>query len=362
LLILFILEHLCRNDELRAHILIKIFCKFEVVILLKPVVITGVLAAVIVSSWLVFSGSSEISEASISPSEEPASIPSLAVASVVGMGIVNVIGPCHEGTKGNDVFPLRSAALSDCYFMTSDGRDLLDASKFDGPVFVKVSSGFDSIVLGDGDDVIEVRGNFNVIVDAGTGFNVMSFPGLDIPDVSLRVEGEDILVEGKRGSLRMRRQFPREGVAAPIQRIVFDDGSLEAGEIYLRAIDGQATDGDDVLTGTPQNDIIYPGLGNDRISALEGDDAIFYEGGNDVIMGSFEGVGFDTLSLPYSSSQVTFAAVNNRDVIITTPSGSVTLQFQIFFPVGDARSNIDQFIFKDGVFSDGEVRRVFLGR
>lgn len=278
------------------------------------------------------------------------------VAKIRGLGDIHVNGPCFEGSRGNDVFPPEGFGVSDCYNLTSDGRDYLDTRSFSDGVYVRVSNGSDSIFLGDGDDIIDIRGGFEVVIDAGSGFNVINFSGLDVPDIDLRVEGEDIILEGKRGSIRMRRQYPREGAPAPIQMMVFEGSSLNASEIYLKAIDGQASDGNDVLTGTPGDDVIYPGLGDDVISALEGDDAIFYEGGNDTIMGSFEGVGHDTLSFPFAFNEVQFREVDNRDLKVFTPFGSVTLQFQIFFPLGDERGNIEEFIFTDGIHSDEQVR------
>jgi Ca2+-binding RTX toxin-like protein len=238
----------------------------------------------------------------------------------------------------------------------SDGQDYLDARSVSEDVYVRVSEGTDSVYLGEGDDIIEVRGSFDMVLDAGSGDNVLALPGLDVPDVSLRVSGEDIILEGKRGTILMRRQYPRSGESAPIKQMIFRNRTLYASDIYTKAIDGQATDGDDVLTGTPGNDVIYPGRGNDKISALEGDDAIFYEGGNDIIMGSLEGVGEDTLSFPFNRSEVQVTSVGDRDMKIITPRGSVTLQFQVFFPVGNDRSNIEKFIFKDGIYLDADMR------
>jgi len=293
----------------------------------------------------------ETTAVAIEPSE-----PELLVTSMFGHGEIRVIGPCYKGTRGNDIFPPEGAPASDCYDMMSGGRDYLDVRDMDRRVYVRASEGTDTIYLGSGDDVIDVRGNFELVIDAGGGYNILHFPGLDIPDVSFRVDGEDIVLEGKRGSVRMLRQFPREGEAAPIQEIVFENRSLSESEIYLKSVDGQATDGDDILTGTPGDDVIYPGLGNDRISLLEGDDVVFYEGGNDTIMGSYEGLGFDTLSLPFRMDEVYLDQVDNRDMLIITPAGTITLQFQLFFEIGDERTNIERFVFRDGVYADEDLR------
>jgi Ca2+-binding RTX toxin-like protein len=280
----------------------------------------------------------------------------LRVSRIDGFGDVLVAGPCQEGNQGNNIFPIEGRVPSDCYLMMSAGRDYLDARSFTDPVFVQVSQGTDSVFLGPGDDIIEVRGSFEIVIDAGLGKNVLNFPGLDVPDVDLRVEGEDIILESKRGNIRMRRQYPREGEAAPIQKIVFESRTLSASEIYLKSIDGQASDGDDNLTGTPQDDVIYPGLGNDVIAGFEGNDAIHYEGGDDVIMGSFEGRGNDSLLLPYGFDEVFLENIANRDLKLILPGGSLTLQFQIFFPIGNERTNIESFVFTDGIYSDADLR------
>lgn len=295
--------------------------------------------------------STEVTPGKGAPAEK-----TLHVSTIHGVGEVKVAGPCYEGTRGNDVLPPPGKLPSDCYSLMSAGRDYLDARSVQDDVYLRVSEGSDSIFLGDGDDIIEVRGSFEIVLDAGGGDNVLSLPGLDVPDVALRVDGEDIVLEGKRGTIRMRRQYPREGDAAPIQKLIFQDRVLNASEIYTKAVDGQATDGSDILTGTPGDDVIYPGRGDDRITALEGNDSIFYEGGNDRIMGSFEGAGVDTLSFPFRRSEVQVSAVADRDMRIDTPLGSVTLEFQIFFPVGDERSNIERFIFKDGIYTDAQMR------
>lgn len=311
--------------------------------------------SVVTAAFLMSSSEDEIKTfvpENIAPVEQK-----LSVGSVPGLGAVFVTGPCYEGGLGNDVFPREGDALSDCYDLTSDGRDLLRAKDAEGSIFVRASNGRDTIYLGSGNDVVEVRGEFNLILDAGPGDNLLYLPGLDVPDVVMKVDGEDILMSGKRGSIRLRKQYPREGEASPITGMVFDTQTLTASQIYTQAIGRQATDGDDVLDGTPGDDVIYAGLGNDVISALSGNDTIFYEGGDDTIKGSHEGMGQDELSLPVSISEVTFIGVNDRDLRIDTALGTVTLEFQIFFPVGHERSNIERFVFKDGVFSDAEIRQ-----
>lgn len=324
---------------------------------MKSKVVVGCVGVVVlaVASVVFLGGENEIL---IEPADVAQIKPekSVLVSTIDGIGEIKVAGPCYEGTRGNDVFPPENSIPSDCYSLMSDGQDYLDARSVSEDVYVRVSEGTDSVYLGEGDDIVEVRGSFDMVLDAGSGDNVLALPGLDVPDVSLRVSGEDIILEGKRGTILMRRQYPRSGESAPIKQMIFRNRTLYASDIYTKAIDGQATDGDDVLTGTPGNDVIYPGRGNDKISALEGDDAIFYEGGNDIIMGSLEGVGEDTLSFPFNRSEVQVTSVGDRDMKIITPRGSVTLQFQVFFPVGNDRSNIEKFIFKDGIYLDAEMR------
>jgi Ca2+-binding RTX toxin-like protein len=325
------------------------------VLMNKAILLCGV-GAIAIAGAFFFLGGGENSV--VDPEFVTVAVPekNLLVSRIDGIGDVLVAGPCQEGNQGNNIFPEEGSVPSDCYLMMSNGRDYLDARSFMDPVFVQVSQGTDSVFLGPGDDIIEVRGNFEIVIDAGLGENVLNFPGLDVPDVDLRVEGADIILESKRGNVRMLRQYPRDGEAAPIQKIFFESGAMSASEIYLKSIDGQASDGDDILTGTPQDDVIYPGLGNDVIAGLEGNDAIHYEGGNDIIMGSFEGQGNDSVLLPYGFEEVFLESIADRDLKLILPGGSLTLQFQIFFPIGNERTNIESFVFTDGIYSDADLR------
>ena len=316
--------------------------------------ITG--ASILLLSVFLGGDEQEVPEMESTIAEEKPKKDKLA-SNIEGIGPVMVAGPCYEGTRGNDLFPPKNMPASDCYNLMSDGQDFLDSQSFEEDVYVRVSTGSDTIMLGPGDDVVEVRGFFDIVLDAGAGENILVLPGMNLSDVEIKAEGEDILLSSKRGPIRLKRQYPREGEAAPIKKIVFDGDIMDAENIYVRAIAGQATDGNDTISGTLGNDDFYPGLGDDVIHTIGGNNSIYYEGGNDTIIGALEGSGVDTLSLPYLFEEVYLDGLMDRDLVLTTPGGKITLQFQIFFADGDVRTNINRFVFKDGVYTASEVRR-----
>ena len=60
----------------------------------------------------------------------------------------------------------------------------------------------------------------------------------------------------------------------------------------------------------------------------------------------------------FSRSEVQVRDINDRDMTITTPAGTVTLTFQIFFPVGSPKTNIETVFFSDGPVSDADLRQM----
>lgn len=271
---------------------------------------------------------------------------------------VEVNVPCWSGTRGDDT--ALSSELPDttnCFLLKQGGVDYVNLKGDNAPDFLLVSAGSATIQLGGGDDLVEIAGHFDVDIDAGGGEDRIYLPGLEIADLNFKIDGSDIVLSGKRGTIRLRNQFAAKD-AAPIAELLFENHTMTRSELRLKATQGQGTSGDDDITGTPGNDDIWPGRGNDTVSALAGDDTIHYEGGDDLIRGALDGLGNDTLTLTqFASADVSIHhSHDGRDIVIETPVGAVTLQFQDFFPVGDKKTNIETVVFSDGPVNDAQLR------
>ena len=120
---------------------------------------------------------------------------------------------------------------------------------------------------------------------------------------------------------------------------------------------GDSTDNN--LVGDGDDNILAAGTGNDLLIAGSGDDTIVYTSGDDVIIGDSTGrnYGFDTLDLSqYAASDVSFAISNVNDLVITTPDGTVTLNYQAVYATGNSRTNIEQIIFSDATLDHTAIR------
>jgi Ca2+-binding RTX toxin-like protein len=115
--------------------------------------------------------------------------------------------------------------------------------------------------------------------------------------------------------------------------------------------------GADSLTGTSGADVIASGGGADTIAAGAGDDRINYTSGNDVIVGNATfNSGLDTLNLGrFKSSDVRFS-ISGFDVFITTPDGTIRLDYQTRYEIGHARSNIEVLLFSDSTLDEAGIR------
>lgn len=234
----------------------------------------------------------------------------------------------------------------------SDGDDAITGSHLSDTIAGGL--GNDTIAAGSGDDLIVYLGGADEILRDNYGSDTLFIGNYTFDEVSFSVDGYyDTLITTPDGTIRLDYQLRYEtgDSRGNIETIVFaDGGSIDTDLIRAASISGQQSAGDDAITGTYMDDVIAGGLGNDTIAARSGDDIIYYEGGDDLILGYQErNIGTDTLVLSqYSSDQVSFSR-SGYNTLITTPDGSILLEYQMRYEVGHERGNIEAIVFSDGV-------------
>jgi trimeric autotransporter adhesin len=117
------------------------------------------------------------------------------------------------------------------------------------------------------------------------------------------------------------------------------------------------TSASEIVNGTTGANVIVSGGGNDTIIAGAGDDRIIYTSGNDVIVGNATyNSGFDTLDLGrFKASDVHFS-FSGWDILVITPDGTIRLDYQARYDIGDVKSNIERIVFSDGTLDERAIR------
>lgn len=231
------------------------------------------------------------------------------------------------------------------------------------PNVIAGGGGDDTISAGAGDDRINYASGNDVILGntQNLGFDTLDLRRFSSQSVTFSINGHDVLITTPDGVIRLDYQVRYEygHTRSNIETILFADGALDEVGIKDRALSDQSTSGDDYITGTIQADFIFDGAGNDSILAGDGNDVIFHAAGDDVIFGSnVNGInaGFDTLYLSaFSGNEVRFS-VQGYDVRIETAAGTVTLDYQIRYEIGHARSNIEAIVFNDLTLDEAGIR------
>ncbi len=257
-----------------------------------------------------------------------------------------------------DFETIHARALADQ--INEDGGTIQGSSLAD---IIGTGYGNDTISAGAGDDVIVYHsGNDLIRGDNGainSGFDTLDLSQYTAADVSFRVSGHDVLVTTPDGTIRLEYQvrYELEHARSNVEEIIFSDGSLNEAGIKGRALSDQATAGNDVITGTIQDDQIRGLAGNDTLVAGGGNDTIYFDSGDDVIVGhATVNVGHDTLDLSqYAASDVSFR-VSGYDVVITAPHGTIRLEYQVRYELGHTRSNIEEIIFSDGSLDEAGIK------
>lgn len=286
-----------------------------------------------------------------------------------GGGSLPVRGPvCYEDTRGDDVIVHPSEnTQTDCFAFVNGGRDLLDVARRteQEPVYVRVRGTLDSyqsLVFGQGTSVVEVDGATNFRLSSPSGGSVvLALPEMTTVDIQLRQQGDDVLIDTGRGTITLVRQA-LPGSQGLVSHIVLRGGEIvERSQIQVQSVIGQGTPGDDLIRDTDEDDVIYPGLGNDTITLLGGRNRVHYEGGNDRINSSGDRPSSNTLFISYPRSGVRVRASDDgRDIWIDTPVGRVRLELQLFFPQGDKRVPVQGVVFQDGPVTEAELRSAAL--
>lgn len=283
--------------------------------------------------------------------------------------VLSVMGPdCYADTRGNDVLLHPSAQTqTDCFVLNKGGADLLDISRktADEPVYVHVvgqPSASQTVVLGAGDNVVVADGPVRLRLSGAAGQNtILSLPNLSTVDINFRQRGDDVAIAIPGGEITIARQSGNTG-SGIVSQIMLQGGMvLERSQIRVQSVVGQGTPGNDVIRDTDSDDVIYPGLGDDTITLLGGRNRIHYEGGNDRINSAGDRPSHNTLFVPFSRSEVSVRrSEDGRDVVLVVPSGTIRLDLQMFYPVGDPRNPIQSVVFLDGPVDEAFIRQAAL--
>jgi Ca2+-binding RTX toxin-like protein len=208
-------------------------------------------------------------------------------------------------------------------------------------------SGDDLLVGGKGDDtyLFNFGDGVDTIVDTavpGEG-NRIRF-GEEITQADLTFEHDattdtlNIQVGFEGDALRLTN-FDPSGVngSLVVETLEFADGSQVALTDLFGPVGPVATEGDDVLTGTPNDDVIDALAGNDLVDGLEGNDALIGGPGNDRLIG---GVGADQLT--GGTGDDTFVVDDAGDQVIeAADEGTDTVESSISYVLG---SNVENLI------------------
>lgn len=173
-----------------------------------------------------------------------------------------------------------------------DGNDTLDGG--DGNDRLSGGAGDDVLMGGYGRDTyIFAKGFGNDIIINGENYNdytngdtVLFNASITTTDVTLVRQWEDLLIQvnGSEDSLRISGYFMNDAQSGnTVETLTFADGTVWDIDFVK----------EQVLTATPQDDVLLGYAGNDTINGLEGNDSILGNGGNDTLNG---GKGSDYLS------------------------------------------------------------------
>ncbi|SDZ44095.1 Hemolysin-type calcium-binding repeat-containing protein [Jannaschia faecimaris] len=260
------------------------------------------------------------------------------------------------GGLGNGVF---MGGAGDGDLFGGAGNDTLNGGE--GHDFLFGGAGDDSFVFRSvfGNDII-----FDLSVIDGDVIDLIAIEGLtSIGQLLLEeVDGNSILA-GSGTATFIPLDLDQDGVADDDQSITVlgttaSELTIDAFNFAINttpAVPTQVgTAGDDNIAGTNNDDVIHGGTGNDTIVGNLGDDHIIYSGGDDFIGRSNRGN--DTLDLSaYAATDVTFS-IAGHDVLIETPDGTIELEYQVRYELGNAQSNIKEIVFADGTLDAAGIQ------
>ena len=228
------------------------------------------------------------------------------------------------------------------------GADVLDGGT--GNDTLSGGDGSDSYVfeIGDGQDIVDDNGRDDT--------DELVFVGRDLADATitdLRQESDGVLeytISFANGdSVEVNRAIgSRED---NIERVVFEDQTLEGQALYDFIIGSQASDGDDTVIGSLRGDTIDGGTGNDTLSGADGSDLYVFEIGDGQDVVDDDGR-FDTDALQFvgrNFADATFTDIRREDdgVLEYTISFANGDSVEINRAIGSSSDQIERLIFED---------------
>ena len=277
------------------------------------------------------------------------------------------------GETGNDT--LRGGAGSDALFgdvgndalFGQGGNDSLDGG--DGNDTLDGGAGNDTLSGGNGSDTyVFGKGSGNDTINnyawddtTPNKLDVIQLTGLNAADVTLRRDGDDLLirVNAAADTLRVSAYFSEDAASLAgyaVQQIRFADATVwNTARVKAEVIKGSVNN--DVLAGYETadtlnaldgNDTLYGHGGNDTLDGGAGVDVLYGEAGNDTLKG---GTGNDTLDGGDGNDSLTGGAGND---VLSGGNGSDTY----VFGVGAGNDTVNNYAWGDS--ASGKVDTVVL--
>ena len=237
---------------------------------------------------------------------------------------------------------VRGTAGNDTFFGSGD------AEVFDGKGgndYLHGGGGGDTYLFGAG------SGNDTVSENSGdTGDDVIKLVGLTSSDVTFSHSGNDLLIaiNATGETLRVENQFNGSN---GVEEIVFADGSTWDRSQIDAASWFRGTSGNDWISASSSDDVMFGGLGNDYLRGNDGDDTYIYASGhgNDEIddqSGSTTQI--DTLKFTdLNISDLTVSRVGG-DLVLGVNATGETIKLDYQFYSSSANWGIEKFEFANG--------------
>ncbi|MFC3321665.1 calcium-binding protein [Mesorhizobium cantuariense] len=264
-----------------------------------------------------------------------------------------------DGRSGNDAL---SGGLGNDTLDGYLGNDTLVGGAGDDALTGGLGNDLYDYTRGDGNDAI-----FETIAETGSNDRIR-LHNVDPAKVSVsRLNGGLVLeiaesAPGAGDASSLTVTGPQNGIyhydQYGVETIEFDNGVIwNADFLRQMSVSDSATDGDDVLVGSPASGIMHGGKGNDSLSGGTGDDSYVYArgDGNDAIVENTSGGGNDRLAFSDINSAAVTLVRNGNDVRVviaeSAPAagdgGSVLLKDTLADYYGQGVENI--------VFADGTI-------
>ncbi|MEI7473596.1 MAG: calcium-binding protein [bacterium] len=185
-----------------------------------------------------------------------------------------------DSCQGDDVV---YGEAGDDTILGGDGNDIISGGA--GNDIINGGNGNDTYLFGTGDGNDIITDNFAYSTDAG--IDTLKFTGtLKQTDIAVRGENSDLVITIKATgeTIRLTDQFTPN---FRIENFVFSDGTTLSYDNFIKLLQTQGTAGNDTITGSAFNEVIYGNAGNDTIDSPFSNDTIYGGDGNDIITSSY---------------------------------------------------------------------------